>query len=596
MSGKGSKKPAAAAAAKAPKKTKPAQKSPKKKKDADDPFGAAPVKSTSAIQAAPKPMKGRLLKVVCPMCDTPGFIPRKAAGRDIRCANKKCMVPVFKAPAPKRETETAAAPESGSSALPIIAGIVGLAVVGGIIYVMFGGNSTPENVTKKQTPVEEVDVKNTLEDYKKQRKAPTKTTAKTMSLSELRESVLKELSETAAKSKENKPFCRLMTSQGFAAVGQLDRAESQLDLIAKPGSPDYYKRAMALAAISRGHLKAGDKTKAVAVAKQAIEAAGSLPQFGQAEFEVRAAVAVALVAAGELNSAADFVAASGRDLKEPLTYHSAVAAARRGIAIAAAEATNAQSTPPQIADGANPTWVAVASELYIAGHGSEAVAWSAAAKNKAVRVDSLAAVATLAGADGNQPIVAACVGKAEGAEALTRVNAAAAFGAASTNQTNAATLVSAAEKAAAGVPQPKPVVLNSARDVYDYSVPNDEPARIAAFAFAELARAQAKVNGAGKDTLLTALRHTHTYCPAPQFIENRTQDSFTTEALAAALRMSPAEARTARNKFRSKLKSLQRVCEGRTNLQAEILARLASSKLADAVWQLVDSNAGKNVG
>ncbi len=51
-----------------------------------------------AIPARSKPMKGWTHPVVCPMCETEGFVPEKAAGRHVKCPDKQCMVPVFRAP------------------------------------------------------------------------------------------------------------------------------------------------------------------------------------------------------------------------------------------------------------------------------------------------------------------------------------------------------------------------------------------------------------------------------------------------------------------------------------------------------------------
>ena len=69
--------------------------------DADLPFDAesSPAART-AIKIAPRRTKSRTLRVVCPMCDTPGFIPPGAVGKTVRCANEACMVPLFTAPDP----------------------------------------------------------------------------------------------------------------------------------------------------------------------------------------------------------------------------------------------------------------------------------------------------------------------------------------------------------------------------------------------------------------------------------------------------------------------------------------------------------------
>ena len=73
--------------------------------DEDDPFGVGITSAAAqAIQATAKPEKGRLLKVVCPMCEQVGFVPKNAVGKSVKCANEKCMVPIFTAHDPSEQT------------------------------------------------------------------------------------------------------------------------------------------------------------------------------------------------------------------------------------------------------------------------------------------------------------------------------------------------------------------------------------------------------------------------------------------------------------------------------------------------------------
>ena len=72
--------------------------------DEDDPFGVGMASAAAqAIQATAKPEKGRLLKVVCPMCEQVGFVPKNAVGKSVKCANEKCMVPIFTAHDPSEQ-------------------------------------------------------------------------------------------------------------------------------------------------------------------------------------------------------------------------------------------------------------------------------------------------------------------------------------------------------------------------------------------------------------------------------------------------------------------------------------------------------------
>ena len=126
------------------------KKSPSAKKtgkdtttDDDDPFAIkqAPA-AKKVLPCARRPMKGRLHRVVCPMCDTQGFIPKRAVGHQVKCANPECLVPVFtaggdkadekpKAPARVSDEEAAKNAAAAAAAKPgeknslMIYGIVG---------------------------------------------------------------------------------------------------------------------------------------------------------------------------------------------------------------------------------------------------------------------------------------------------------------------------------------------------------------------------------------------------------------------------------------------------------------------------------------
>src|SRR4051812_13176390 len=68
----------------------------------DDPFAIDPSVAASAIPVSRQPGPGKPLEVVCPMCETKGFVSLKAAGKQVKCCNPQCMVPIFTAPAPEK--------------------------------------------------------------------------------------------------------------------------------------------------------------------------------------------------------------------------------------------------------------------------------------------------------------------------------------------------------------------------------------------------------------------------------------------------------------------------------------------------------------
>ncbi len=596
MSGKpGKSKPAPAKAA--PTKSAEPKKPKPKKPDEENPFETAPARTKTAVQAAPKPMKGRLLKVVCPMCDTPGFIPKKAAGRDIRCSNKKCMVPVFKAPKVRREPVAAAEPEKGGGSLPlIIGGLVALGVIGGVLFFLFGnkGGAAEEIKPAPKVATTEDKTNRAEEIYQKTLdKQPTVDTGP-LPLDKLRDVVVEEIGEAAEKSNSDKPFCRRMTSEGLVAAGQFDKAEKEIDLIARPGDARFYQRTFPLVDLAWAHLDAGDADKATEVTTQAENAAAQLPRSGRAEFEARAELAALLAAVGRVDDAAKMLNAS-RSLDDEIDRRSAVAAARTVVQLAAAE-TGSSIVPVGIAEPVSPVWAAAVNLLCLRGKGDVAADLAAQANgDEAVLADALASVGATSAAKKQSSAVSKLKQVAGSASPVVqaRVHAAIAYGAAlSGDKTVAANAMQQAEAVLATLPQPNPIEINKddARAMYRFQPPKPGPSVLAAKATAEVARAQAQLDktDVAKATLQTAIAHAHSFCPSARFMADRMDEGMTARRLADVLGLGENQARTAVNRFNGKVKSLAKTATERTALQTDILETLAGSKLGGTVWEMVN--------
>ena len=585
-------KPVAQKPAGPAKKKKPKAKP---KDDSENPFEAAPSKAASAIQAAPKPMKGRLLKVTCPMCDTPGFIPKKAAGRNIRCANKKCMVPVFKAPAPKKQPVAEPETSQGSSAGAIIGGVLAIAVVGGVLWAVLGRKAPVEEKLGPATTNNGAEAAKEAEEKFRQGYA-VEQAADTgpAPLPELRAQILEKLETAASHRNADKPFCRRMNTEALAAAGQIEKARAKVNLIGKPGEPKYYQRAFGYSEIAWACIRAGDTAGAQAAVAEAEKCAGSLPAFGRTEFDVRISVAAAMAGAGQFDEAVAFMSQSTRDLSDQRTHTSAMVAADAAIQTAFVETSATTKSLPAVADWADPAWVATAMVLCARGKADVAANWAARAPGVLARTDALAAVAGYAAAANQPATVAAAVqsATADGSATIARVNAAAAFGASTAKlSAPAGTSLTAARKAMAMMPEPKPAKISGPRELYDYKAPDPEPSILAAIAVAEVARAEAEMGQDATATLAKAIRHTHTFSPSPDFMEKRLDEDVDAKQLAITLRIPASEASSALMKFKGKRKSLATLSDERRELQSNFLGRLAESRLGDAVWKLANPKA-----
>ena len=165
----GAKKPKAQ-----PKKKKPAAE-PKAETAAasadEDPFAIQQNPTTTkAVPCSPKPRRGRQQRVICPMCDSQGFIPKAALGRQVRCANKECLVPIFtaatedtaetdaRAPARISDEEAPVKPKKkkgGSAKSPIlIYSVVGIVLLlGAVGLMMFLNQEGPDQLPPADIPL-----------------------------------------------------------------------------------------------------------------------------------------------------------------------------------------------------------------------------------------------------------------------------------------------------------------------------------------------------------------------------------------------------------------------------------------------------------
>ena len=116
----------------------PAKKSAAKADDSADPFDVDTSAARKASPVRPRPAKGYMTRVTCPMCETPGFISEAQIGKEVKCANRECLVPVFVADPPKIEEPEPEPEPEGSGKLWLY---VGLAVV---VIAWSGGDDVSE--------------------------------------------------------------------------------------------------------------------------------------------------------------------------------------------------------------------------------------------------------------------------------------------------------------------------------------------------------------------------------------------------------------------------------------------------------------------
>lgn len=286
--------------------------------DETDPFDIDTVVGKNVVAVRPKPSQGRSHKVVCPMCDSSGFISRKAAGRDVRCCNSDCMVPVFTAPPLEidERAESADAVESSSASSLMIGIGVGAALlaVGGAIWYFASGDSqtkSPNSIATGPSMLDDNDVDDQAEPPPDTK--PKTTAAKNpqvIPLTELKALAIKRMVAAAQEQKNNrsKPFCRQMCAESFAHFGDLKSVDEQLRQLVKVGPRQAHYQIRPLTVVAWRHLEQGNDVAAQQTVDGAWKLAGYLPNYGRVPIDLSTALAAVLVRLGRVDDARRLIA------------------------------------------------------------------------------------------------------------------------------------------------------------------------------------------------------------------------------------------------------------------------------------------------
>ena len=288
--------------------------------DDADPFDIDSTVGKNVIPIRPNPSKGRSVKVVCPMCDTPGYISRKAAGRDVRCCNSNCMVPVFTAPASHSDERPVVEDvgESSGQSKAVIGGIVGVAVVlvAGLGWFFLSGNKSQDingqlgtgpsmlNGSDKTGQQDDgSDNTNTKQTNVVQQPRETP-------LSELKVPAIKQMVNAAREKKNNrsKAFCRQMCAESFAYFGDAQRLSEQLQQLVKVGPRQRYYQIRPQTVVAWRQLQDGDEVAARQWADRAWSVASDLPNFGRVPLDLATALAAVLVRLDRVDDAKRLIA------------------------------------------------------------------------------------------------------------------------------------------------------------------------------------------------------------------------------------------------------------------------------------------------
>ena len=617
MSGKpGAAKPAPKSAAPTDKKSIADKKSSKKssggakseKSAEDDPFGIEELSNVKAIQASPKPAKGRSHRVVCPMCDVQGFIPSKAAGRDVRCSNKDCLVPVFKAPKKGgddgRSAPGAKAVEENSGTSPVLLyGGIGAAVllVGGVtLFMLSGGSEDPGGGFEIPPPDDNPGGNQQVVVQPKEAEVEVDLHAEYL---KIRDALLEETVSAARHPTANRDtaYCRRLTADSYALAGEFPQVENELKQ--RLLSSRSYNRIQPRVRVAWMQLRAGDTEAAKQTVSNARKAAAKLPKNGRAGQDALIYLAAGLVSVGQ---PADAEKAFERNKRDDTDANSQGAIASAAIVLMR-ESQVAGLTRLDI--DSIPLWKdplrsAVAAVLASNDFEGAAIEWAKSQSDEVVRSDALAAVLTVATRKAIES--SDLSGVLESLESLSnekpatviRLNAVVCRELHGTRLADqSAPLLAKAKELWAGISPGEPASMPSIKRTNSYRLPKSAAFENAAMAGAELVAAA----GLAKDKDATGIVDKAMTIPfpiAPRFeiagrreLDAKTDSGFrSTYAKARGIIGQSSRIASELAAYRRKCQAIREAAERRRDLVVHALTLASLNGLHEHVWALAEGD------
>ncbi len=498
--------------------------------DDADPFDVDTSAVAQAPPVAPRPAKGRMIRVVCPMCETPGFISSKMQGRDVKCCNKECMVPIYKAPLPEKEEE----PEEESRGLfsptnLAMGSLVLVPLILGLVWFFVFRQSGPEKyVPKTPNITNQEDATRTIGGRVIEAPPPVLSAEVKVSLPDLKKQALEQIVLAARVGADNrsKPYCRRMSSQAFAQVGDLKEAREQLSRLRALVSEKFYQ-AKPLAEIAWQERVSGDISAASQTTTEAFGAAVDFPSVGRAAPAAAAAVAALLATDGRIEDAVEVFRQLDRDNDEALTRERVAALVQitSDLEIFDVDRILRYSSMDMAVD---PLGVATAISIAAHSYWKQAITWALQAQSVAAREDCMSAIALVAA---RQSVITrddqAIVQVQKAAKQLSirgqsRVAAGIATGyLMQGDKEQAASSLATALALYEQIKRPKAVAPSNVRDIVDgVKLPDADPLKSAAVGAAQMARLQVLLDNpeSAWTTLLKSWEFTQSIGPDAQSI------------------------------------------------------------------------------
>lgn len=614
-------KPGAAPSTPTQKKATTAKKAAVKKKAAEDdenPFGETPAVTGKAIPLLPKPAKGRLHRVVCPMCETAGFHSKQVVGREVRCANRECLVPIFTAPRPEGEEapEAPRAEPEKKSGTPIVvlASIVVVAAVaiGGGAWIATGGGDDDEEGTIDLPPVTGGTGNGTGQT------GQTGTTTGTDSgtgtngngettpakpagptFDELWASSLQRMvTDSQSQQNRRKDLSRRLTGEAFALKGDPAGVERQLKQLGIVAARQQYLGISPLVTLAWKRLDAGDAAAAGALADRCLSLAEDLPDFGADALDLATALATLLVAIDRIPDA--------EDLLKPRKNNKSLGQVMEALARARNSTDSNFDLAVQVRPvtaWAAPQRVAVTTGLAARGHKEKALRWAKLSVDPQSIVQCTSAWGEARIRSGDTDALADTEKELQNFSPSYRamVLARLAFALHSVGQSQKAEeTLAKGQSILKSVAKPSVGKFPSVREIYEYKPVDVSPIRESALAAAEIAHTLALLGREGVwENVVLALEFARAMGQSPIAVQRALAEP--QARVIAQLKVeynfqTDAEGVDAYKTYRTGCNRLKAAAEDQYGLQQDILFAACDWGLVDEVWEEIRSRVKPQTG
>ena len=573
----------------------------------DEPFAVDKVAMTNAVPLRPKPTKGRTYKVVCPMCETPGYTSPKAGGREVKCANPQCLVPIFTCPEPPPAPVEEAPPESAglsTAQLGLISIVALLAVGAGVWFFVLRKDAatSPANgvnpvVSNDNNPAPTDSQTNKTDP---QPKPPAPLQPQGPDLAKFREEAPERMIRISQQiggrlKNRNKPLSVHWIALAFAEMGELQKAEAQMDRLSKFSDDEPHYRVLPWVEI--GWKQRQREESAKNAADKALEFARNVPASQQESWNEAVSLSALLAALDRTDETGPLMTRDLGDADDGQLWLEILSVSLdHTFNLEAAQAFRPLILP------ANPAWSGVVWQLVFHDEAKAALDWAESAPGLDSQSESLIAwgeavvaqaLAEKKPAD-TKSLEAALQELPPDRRPVVTAQALARMGqryASAGNPASAEPLLQSAQTALQALPEFKPRPMPGMKELYNakfLAVPFEETAAAAAF---EVARLQASLNqkDAAWKSIQQGLDILRSLAPSPTAVaklqqELKSSPDFVRSDLQSALSIkTDDEARRAFRTYLQKVNELESRAEARLRLQVSLLSQAAHWNLAGQV-------------